>query len=149
VPDLPVERYQLAVDREYSTSPGRPDPGLDLGQELRVVGRQPLHPLSGIAATKLTAVLELAGHHANHDTATRSVVNSIPRLGTQLSHSAELPTEALTPYGVIPNSFSVTSSNSQPRPTGSSYPCLTFIVAEEAAFRRPYFWKNRDCWFLQ
>jgi hypothetical protein len=40
VSDLPVELDQLAVDREYGTSPGSPDPGLDLGKELRIASRQ-------------------------------------------------------------------------------------------------------------
>jgi hypothetical protein len=39
--DFPVQLDQLAVDGEHGTSPGSPDPGLDLGEELRVVGRQP------------------------------------------------------------------------------------------------------------
>ena len=42
--DLPVEPDQLAVDGERGTSPGSRDPGLDLGQELRVVGRQRVAP---------------------------------------------------------------------------------------------------------
>jgi hypothetical protein len=39
-PDLPVELDELAVDRERGASAGSRGPGLDLGKELRVVGRQ-------------------------------------------------------------------------------------------------------------
>jgi hypothetical protein len=56
VPDLPVEPDQLAVDREHRTSPGRRDPGLDLGEELRIVGRQRSQPGSWTVATRLLDV---------------------------------------------------------------------------------------------
>ena len=56
VPDLPVELDQLAVDREHRTSPGRRDPGLDLGEELRIGGRQRSQPGSWTVATRLLDV---------------------------------------------------------------------------------------------
>jgi hypothetical protein len=51
----------------------------------QVAGRQPRCPLSGIAATKLTAVLELADHHASHVTTTGTGFKGFHANGTQLS----------------------------------------------------------------
>ena len=51
--DLPVKLDQLAVDGEYGTSPGSPDPGLDLGQELGsqwFVGAEPPASRTGVGA---------------------------------------------------------------------------------------------------
>lgn len=48
VPDLPVEPGELAVDRERGASACSCDPGLDLGQELWVVGRQLLRAMDGV-----------------------------------------------------------------------------------------------------
>jgi hypothetical protein len=42
-----LEPDQLAADGERGTSLGSPDPGLDLGEELWVVGRQRVAPACG------------------------------------------------------------------------------------------------------
>src|ERR1700733_15038662 len=70
MPDLPVEPDQLAVDRKRGPSPGSPDSGLDLGQELRVVRRQRVAPGCG-CGTSHTNI-------CSHSLRTESVAGASP-----------------------------------------------------------------------
>ena len=65
VPDLPVQRQHLRVDRPMRPVPGGADPGLQVGEQGRIVGRQPqfaghvtivLHERLRLAATRTTSV---------------------------------------------------------------------------------------------